>query len=287
MFGTLAGSVGASLLLWLALPQAVLIAAMAVTMFAFAFFLKRNYGYAVFFITLFVVLITETSTKVTLGFTGERLGVTAAGGLLALLAAQLFWPAWERKFFPGILAAALRTNRDYVRMLGDRLTHGGGYDAGAIALKRAAEKANSTVFSSLQRMSGDPKAQQEGIEVAGTLANGNQRVTRAFTVVALHLAAGSALQRPEIGRFVTTAVETFETLASIAETGRTDGARLTALRAALDTLALSSPPGATPLEHSAYGQFARCATELSAMLLAAQAAQAESTPPFPVVAGNH
>ena len=57
--------------------------------------------------------------------------------------------------------------------------------------------------------------------------------------------------------------------------------------AALDALALNSPPDATPLEHGAYGQFARCATELSAMLLAAQAAQAESTPPFPVAAGNH
>ncbi|SDR66943.1 FUSC family protein [Opitutus sp. GAS368] len=280
--GTLAGSVLASLLLWLALPPAALISAMAVTMFAFAFFLKRNYGYAVFFITLFVVLITETSAKVTLGFTVERLAATAAGGLLALLAAQLFWPAWERKFFPGILARALRANRDYVRLLGDRLMHGGGYDAGAIALKRAAEKANSTVFSSLQRMSGDPKAQQEGIEAAGTLANGNQRLTRAFTVVALHLTPGRALQRPEIGRFVTTAVETFEALAGSAETGRTDVALLTALRTALDALALSSPPAASPLEHSAYGQFARCATELSAMLLAAQAAQAESTPPFPV-----
>ena len=79
VFGTLAGGVLASLLLWLALPKAVLVTAMAVTMFWFAFFLKRNYGYAVFFITLFVVLITETSAKVTLAFTGERLGATAAG----------------------------------------------------------------------------------------------------------------------------------------------------------------------------------------------------------------
>jgi uncharacterized membrane protein YccC len=284
VFGTLAGSVLASLLLWLALPQAVLVTAMAGTMFFFAFFLKRNYGYAVFFITLFVVLITETATKVTLGFTGERLGVTAAGGLLALLAAQLFWPAWERKFFPGILAKALRANRDYVRVLGDRLASGGGYDAGAIALKRAAEKANSMVFSSLQRLSGDPKNQQDGIEAYAALANGNQRLTRALTVVAIHLSTGTALQRPEPGRFVQTAFETLETLATIAESGRTDPVRLAALRAALDSLALHSPPGATPLEHSVYSQFARGATELSAMVLAAQAAQAETTPPFPVEA---
>lgn len=272
--GTLAGSLLASGLLWLALPPPVLLAAMAVTMFCFAFCLKRNYGQAVFFITLFVVLITETATKVTLGFTLERLAATLAGGLLALLSAQLFWPAWERKFFPGNLARALRANRDYVRMLGDRIISGGGYDAGAIALKRAAEKANSLVFSSLQRMSGDPANQQAGIEAAAILANGNQRLTRALTVVALHLSPGTALQRPELGRFGTAAVEALEALAEGAETGRTDPTRLAALRGALDQLTLRAPAGATPLELGAYAQFARGATELSAMLLAAESGPA-------------
>ena len=107
-----------------------------------------------------------------------------------------------------------------------------GYDAGAIALKRAAEKANSMVFASLQRMSGDPKNQQEGIEAYAALANGNQRLTRALTVVAIHLSTGTVVQRPEPGRFVQAAFETLETLAVIAETGQTDAARLAALRLA-------------------------------------------------------
>lgn len=282
VFGTLAGSVLASLLLWLALPKGVIVGAMAITMFFFAFFLKRNYGYAVFFITLFVVLITETAARVTLGFTAERIGATAAGGLLALLAAQLFWPAWERRFFPGILARALRANRDYVRLLGDRISSGGGYDAGAIAMKRAAEKANSMVFASLQRMSGDPKNQQEGIEAYGAVANGNQRLTRALTVVALHLTTGTSVRRPEPSRFVQLAFETLEVLAEVAETGQTDSARLAALRTRLDALPLTSPPGASPLEHSIYSQFARGATELSAMVLAVEAARRETTPPFPL-----
>lgn len=273
--GTLAGSVVASLLLWLALPPVVHFVALAATMFGFAFWLKRNYGHAVFFITLFVVLITETATKVTLAFTLERLAVTAAGGLLALLAAQLFWPTWERKLFPGNLARALRANRDYLRVLGDRILSGGGYDAGAIAHKRGAEKANSLVFSSLQRMSGDPASQQEGIEAAATLANGNQRLTRALTVVALHLSPGTALQRPELVRFVTAAVETLEVLAVTVETGRADHARLAALRETLDRLSLHAPAGAGALEHSAFAQFARGATELSAMLLAAEAPGAD------------
>ena len=273
VLGTLGGSVVASLLLWLSLPPSVIMAAMAVTMAGFAFWLKRNYTIAVFFITLFVVLITEVSTKITIAFTIERLAATAAGGLLALLAALLFWPVWERQRYPALLAAALRANRDYLRILGERLVAGGGYDAPAIAAKRAAEAANNIVFSSLQRMSGDPKNQQGGLEDAATLANGNQRLTRAFTVVALHLTPGTPLQRPELAAFVATASDTIEALALGAEAEQPDRARLTELRAALDGLALHEAAAATAFEHSVYNQFARCGTELSAMLLAALPAE--------------
>jgi len=276
VIGTLAGSALASLLLWLALPPAVVMVAMAATMAGFAFWLKRNYTVAVFFITLFVVLITEVSTKVTIAFTIERLAATAAGGLLALLAALLFWPVWERERYPALLAAALRANRDYLRTIGGRIAAGGGYDSSAIAAKRAAEAANNIVFSSLQRMSGDPKNQQEGLEDAATLANGNQRLTRAFNVVALHLTPGTPLPRPELAAFVATASETLDVLASSAETGDPDRDRLTALRATLDGLALHEAAAATAFEHSVYTQFARSGTELSAMLLAAL--PAESAP---------
>jgi hypothetical protein len=176
-------------------------------------------------------------------------------------------------------------------MLGDRIQTGGGYDDAAIALKRAAEIANSVVFASLQRMAADPKAQQTGLEQAAALANGNQRLTRALTVVALHLTTGAPLPRSELGRFVSTAVETLDALATAIETDRQGSGQMAGLRAALDSLTLPTPPvTAPPLEHSAYSQFARCATELSAMLLAAQAAHAESAAPFPVSKqelGNH
>ncbi len=270
VLGTLGGSLAASFLLWLSLPSAVLLAALAATMFGFAFWLKRNYPVAVFFITLFVVLITEVSSKVTIAFTLERLAATAAGGLLALLAAQLFWPVWERQRFPALLATALRANRDFLRVVGDRIATGGSYDPTAIASKRAAEIANSMVFSSLQRMSGDPKNQQEDLEKAASLANGNQCLTRSLTVVALHLSPGQPLQRPELASFIRTAGETVEALTTAAETTPADKARFATLRASLDELSLPAPARtASPLEHSVYSQFARCSTELSAMLLAA------------------
>ena len=62
-----------------------------------------------------------------------------------------------------------------------------------------------------------------------------------------------------------------------------DEALVLLAQGSLDELSLPTPPaGASPLEHSAYAQFARGATELSAMLLAAQPAGMENPTPLPV-----
>ncbi len=284
LLGTLAGALAASVLLWLPLPAAAIAVATGLTMFGFAFWLKRNYAIAAFFITLFVVLITETTVKITAAFTFDRLLATAAGGLLALVAAQLFWPVWERQLIPAILARALRANRDYLLELGRRLAAGDPYAGAIVQAKREAEAANSNVFASLQRLSADPKNQRESLQSAAILANGNQRLTRALTAVALHLAPGAALSRPEFAQFVQLATETLEALAAQVEAGRTDDPRLSQLRASLDEFALpedaaDANPAASGsgLAHSATIQFTRCGTELSAMLLSLSPSRVETT----------
>jgi uncharacterized membrane protein YccC len=280
LIGTLAGSIVASILLWLSLPPVVLLVAMAATMFGFSFWIKRRYSLAVSLITLMVVLITETHTKVNLAFTLERLAATAGGGVLAMIAALLFWPVWERKVFPQLLTRALRANRHFLELITARLSSGGAYDDPTIAAKRAAEVANSFVFSSLQRMSGDPKNQQAGVEAAAALANGNQRLTQSLTVVALQLTPDLALQRPELVRFTSIAADILEVLAEGSESGRIDAVRAKELRETLNQLSLAAPANATASENSAYRQFGRCATELSAMLLATQTAEIASAPAF-------
>ena len=273
VLGTLGGSLVASALLWLELPFAALATASAATLFAFGYFIKRNYAVAVFFITLFIVLLTETNGPVTLAFTVERLALTSAGGALALLAALFFWPVWERERFPPLLATALRANRDYLGVLVARLAAGGPYDAAATLAKRHAESANSRVFSSLQRMSGDPKNQQLGLEQAATLANGNQRLTRAFNVIALHLTPGAPLAHPELDRFAHLGASTFDALALAVERDEPLLPRLGELATAFAQLRLPVPPPAATdpaarRDRWVFGQLGRAATELGAMLLA-------------------
>jgi uncharacterized membrane protein YccC len=282
--GTFAGSIVASLLLWLHPPFAALATAMATTIFAFGFFLKRNYAVAVFFVTLFIVLLTEAQGPVTLGFTAERLISTLAGGGLALLAALFFWPVWERDRFPPILAHGLRANRDFLQLLVTRLVTGGSYDAKAIEAKRRAETANSAIFSSLQRMTGDPKNQREGLEQAATLANGNQRLTRVLTVVTLHLSPGVPFAETNLGAFAELAGNALEEIAGALEQGAPDQTALQRRLIAVENFSLPRPVGESTDETARrqrwiYAQLSRAATELSALLLAmrpAESSQASS-----------
>ncbi len=276
LLGTLVGGTLASVLIWLKLPAPALLAAIAVTTFGFSYSVRKNYAVAVFFITLLIVLLTETVGTVTIHFTIDRLVATLAGGSLAMLAALLFWPVWEWQRFPSFLATALRANRDYLRLLQDRLATGGAYDAPVIAAKRRAESANGTVFASLQRMAGDPKHQQDSLAQAAALANGNQRLTRALTTIALHLTPGSPLTHPEAARFSGLAGEALAALALRIESRDASAPPLAPLLTALEDFQAPPPEPAAPdvaqRDQWVFGQMSRAALELSAMLLAASPA---------------
>jgi uncharacterized membrane protein YccC len=273
LLGTLVGSVFATGLLLLDLPAGVIVASAAATVFAYTYLVKRNYGAAVVFITLFVVLLTETGGKVEVGFMVERVGTTCAGGLLALLAAFIFWPTWERDRFPPILAAAFRANRAYLAILVGGVRQGRPAGEELARARRGAERANSAVFSSLRRLSGDPKNRRDALERAAALANGNQRLTRALSGAGLRLEAAAPVEDGAyLEEFSARGSEALEALAVAAETGQPNRERLDALRQGLDRMRphLSPAAGGVPGDRLSWlvGQLGRASTELGAMLIA-------------------
>jgi uncharacterized membrane protein YccC len=280
--GTLAGSILASLVLWLRLPLPALTATTAVTMFCFGFFMKRRYAISVVFITLAVVLLTEAHGPVPVSFTIERLTTTLAGGVLALVAALVFWPVWERDRLRPILATAIEANRDFFRLIATRLAEGGSYDEPVVAAKRHVEAANSAVFSSLQRMMGDPRQRRDRLEQVAVYANGNQRITRALVVMAVQLVSGRPVQaEPAFQAAVQPLDRAFDHLA--AHLRRPPGLP------AEGKVELSLPPIQVPTvitsaddtanrEHWILLQLTRIATELRAMALATEPSH-ESRPP--------
>jgi uncharacterized membrane protein YccC len=269
--GTLAGSVLGTALLWIKMPLPYLLVLTGITAFCFAYFVKRRYGLAVFFVTLMIVLITEAVTPVHWDFTVGRLLSNVAGGVLALVAALFFWPNWEQEQFPKTMGAAVRANRKYLEAIGTRLTTGEPFAGDVIQTKRVVERANSLAAASVQRQLGEPSAQHHHVERAAALMAYNQRVTRALTVLAVHLNKGERRDATEISDLVRRTGDALEHLALAIERDSNTPADLerAAARAALATcLQVGEPSNAQPAADLVPNQFGKVATEIAAMMLA-------------------
>jgi uncharacterized membrane protein YccC len=266
LMGSLAGTVLASVVLWLHLPFSILMGATALSAFGLGFFLRRDYWVSVIFITLFVVVLTESLGPATLELTVERFGDTAAGRLLAMLAAFLFWPVWERGRFRPILARALRANAAYMRIVGDRLASGKRYDAEVVRAKRAAESASGAVFSSLQRMSGDPKNFRNLMSELAAVANGNQRVTRALNLIILEAHPDAPI--PEASDLATHRASALEEMARALKDQDPQSDALVRAREQLKSRLEVVPAGPAPSQRSvALAQLERASAEIGAMFL--------------------
>jgi uncharacterized membrane protein YccC len=225
----------------------------------------------VLFITLNVVLLLEAHQPVTLAITLERLGCTLVGGLLALAAAWIFWPVWEKQRFPAIMAAALDANHAYLKLVVSRLEEGGPHDENLLLARRSAESANSEAFSSLRRMGADPRNRRDGLDQAAALANGNQRVTNALSVVTVHL-NDQRTRHPEIlAKFREICGAAFDSLKS---GGPPLGPAFEALEGfTLPEIDPDHLDASRFREPWVYPQLARIVTELAAMILAAKPQQ--------------
>lgn len=265
VLGTLAGGLAAGALLQLHPPPAVKHLLIYAAVFLFCHQMRRRYALAIFGVTIFVVLLLEPPGGGSASLALERFLMTLAGGLLALGAAWLFWPAWERDRLPPLLAAALRANRDYWGALTARLEAGGAVDEATVRAKRAAESANAAVFASLRRLFADPKSRRERVERLAALANGNQRLTRLANVVLVHLREDgepSGVARAAAGPIRAALEEMAARMESPEGAGRGDG-RSAACALALDTLEL---PAAQGRDGWLARDYAQAAAEARAML---------------------
>ncbi|HEY5893726.1 MAG TPA: FUSC family protein [Chthoniobacterales bacterium] len=261
--GTFAGAALASGLLWLHLPHLMTGLLIPVATFGFAYFLKNWYAAASFFVTLQVVLITSHETTLNWEFTVSRLLSTLFGGLAALIAAQLFWPDWEKEKFPGLLAAAIRTNRRFLESMFSRAE-----EKAPLRERRAAENANRIAAASLQRMLAEPANRNVNSQRDAAMVNYNQRITRALTVVAVHDDAGIAMNDTATAGIAARIGDILDTLARAVE--NQGGPQAVALRDIegkledLEPLLDVSEKGTIEL---IWTQLAKAITEIRAMTL--------------------
>ena len=260
--GTLAGSAFGSLLLYVKMPIGALVFFASVMAFGFAYFFRRRYGLAVFLVTVMIVLMTEAMIPVDLSFTVARLLSTLTGGLLALLAAFLLWPKWEREQFPRIIAAALRTNRKYIETIAAYFIRGEPFAGDAVRIKREAERANSQTAASLQRLFTEPAGRRNNFEQAAALATYNQRLTRTATVLGQHLDKRERITQPGFARIVAEIGGSIESLAVRLEARQ--------LVTTIPRLNVEMPEGASAEESLVYSQLTKIVAEIEAMAIEAE-----------------
>jgi uncharacterized membrane protein YccC len=272
--GTLTGSLLGSALLWIKMPLVLLDGCAGAMEFGFAFFLKRRYGVAVFFVTLMLVLITETTNEVHLDFTITRLLSNVAGGAVALISAVVFWPIWEGEKFTALLAAAVRANRVYLESIAATLSDDKASVDDLLMVKRRAENANRFAAASLQRMLAEPGHHPRNTERAAALTTYNQRITRAFTAIAVHLQDGPHINDPALAAAAREISETLETLALAIETDARTSADLTARLASLEARFASAPLSLHALSSTdlIWTHLAKSIAELRAIVLALDSA---------------
>jgi uncharacterized membrane protein YccC len=164
------------------------------------------------------------------------------------------------------LARALRANAAYMRIVGDRLASGKRYDAEVVRAKRAAESASGAVFSSLQRMSGDPKNFRNLMSELAAVANGNQRVTRALNLIILEAHPDAPI--PEASDLATHRASALEEMARALKDQDPQSDALVRAREQLKSRLEVVPAGPAPSQRSvALAQLERASAEIGAMFL--------------------
>jgi uncharacterized membrane protein YccC len=162
-----------------------------------------NYGYSVVFLSIFILLITDTSNSTGWQFAEVRVLNTLIGAGLAFGSHYFIWPNWERDRFPSQLANALRESQIYFNDVMAVYEGTTAYDAKIIARRRQTGLAIGNAQASFQGLLREPKMHPELVEPGMTLLVYLGRFTSAITVLAAHLEHFRlTVPLPELATFV-------------------------------------------------------------------------------------
>jgi uncharacterized membrane protein YccC len=201
--GTILGAVIAAIILVAIASKPVLDIIIVITVFFGVALIGFNYGYSVVFLSIFILLITDTSNSTGWQFAEIRVLNTLIGAGLAFGSHYFIWPNWERDRFPSQLANALRESQIYFNDVMAVYEGTTAYDAKIIARRRQTGLAIGNAQASFQGLLREPKMHPELVEPGMTLLVYLGRFTSAITVLAAHLEHFRlTVPLPELATFV-------------------------------------------------------------------------------------
>ncbi len=224
--GTILGAVVAAIILVAILhgrgsanaSKPILDIIIVITVFFGVALIGFNYGYSVVFLSIFILLITDTSNSTGWQFAEVRVLNTLIGAGLAFASHYFIWPNWERDRFPRQLAIALRETQIYFSDVMSVYEGTETYDARIIAQRRQTGLAIGNAQASFQGLLREPKMHPELVEPGMTLLVYLGRFTSAITVLAAHLEHFRlTVPLPELATFVSQISLVLEQLADAVE----------------------------------------------------------------------
>lgn len=171
---------------------------MAIVALGFGAFLllRRRYGFAMAFITPLVILLLGLSEPDPWIDIRDRVIDTVSGGALAMIAAYVLWPQWERERLSTRIAEALRVNATYMTQVFAMLSDGATMDS-VIVARRIAETETGNAEAALQRMMSEPKSRRGRPGRWHALATHLRRLNRHVGALAAHMEEVS-IRSPEV-----------------------------------------------------------------------------------------
>ena len=182
IFGTLLGVVlGVSLAHLLpTLTGQVLLLLGAI--YAFFFWLKKNYTVAAIFITIFVLAAFNLLAGQGVAVMMPRIIDTLIGGLLAFFVVRFIWPDWQYKQIPVLLHTAVSKNKRYFQSIyDDSIT-----ETQYLHNRRTAHNADNALTSAWKDMRLEPKSKQHYQQKAFRLTDLNHALLSYISAFGVH-----------------------------------------------------------------------------------------------------
>lgn len=167
--GTIVGAVIAGALLATVHGTTAYDVALGILLFATFLVIRRNYGYGITFLTPIIILLISHGSLDPWIDLAERVAYTLAGAALALAAAYLLWPQWERDQLRDRLRRVLQVLQRYLDAVLERQAGSAVSQEDLASLRRQAELALANADAGFQRMRAEPGDRAELLGVAFAL----------------------------------------------------------------------------------------------------------------------
>lgn len=185
--GTIVGVIAGVLVIQLlpTVPGQLLL--MFVASFFFFSWLRRNYSYAVLFITVFVLCVFNLGSNQGIAAMFPRLIDTVIGSALAITSVRLLWPDWQHKRLPALIADAFAKNAAYFEaIINEYRQRSTGDDLEYRIARREAHRADNALVLAWQDMQVEPRQRQHLRNESFTLTYLNHALLSYLSALGAH-----------------------------------------------------------------------------------------------------